>query len=95
MNEEIRKALEGLRNFVNFIAELTPTDLDDKIVDFLDFLLGTAAQVRAQALEIPWERLIQILLPYLLKLLEDFLKDSGIGGESVVENLETAVVGRC
>lgn len=78
MNEEIKKALSGLRDFIAFVAKLTPTKYDDELVRLLDYLLGTQSQATAQALDIPWEKVFQLLLPYLLQLLEKWLNSGGI-----------------
>lgn len=86
MNEEIRKALQGLRDFIALVAKLTPTTYDDQLVSLLDYLLGNQSQVKAQVLDIPWEKLLQLIMPYLLQLLAKWLDQQGGSGSQIDYN---------
>ena len=92
MNDDIKKALQGLRDFIAFVAKLTPTQYDDELVRLLDYLLGNQSQAKAQALDIPWDKLLQLIMPYLLQLLAKWLEGSGNGGSSVDYNPGTTPI---
>ena len=87
MNPELREFLVAVRTMVNYIAKLTPTQYDDVIVKWIDYLLGDAplpqgmqAQLSIPWDKLPWDQIIPLILPMLLQLLEAWLKAIGGGG---------------
>lgn len=44
MNEEIRNVILALRTLVAFFAKLTPTELDDQLLAWIDYVLGDVPQ---------------------------------------------------
>lgn len=42
MNDDIRNVLLALRTLVAFVAKVTPTEFDDVLVAWIDYLLGDA-----------------------------------------------------
>jgi hypothetical protein len=86
MNQELRELLQAVRTIVAFIAKLTPFEGDDRFLEFLDYLLGNPppAEVPAHVakLSIPWDRLpwdkiLPLLLPLLLQVVEKWLASLG------------------
>lgn len=81
MNEEIRKVILALRTLVEFFAKLTPTELDDQLLAWIDYILGDVPQpallagMEPAAAEgtygsidwsaIPWKQALTLLAPIL------------------------------
>jgi hypothetical protein len=102
--EDIRELLVHIRGAARIIAKWTPTQYDDQLVTLLDFILGTG-ETQAQAVNVPWDQLVKLLLPLLMDLLAKWLAAQGgksggglgdiIGGLIPGIQYEPATTGRC
>lgn len=95
MNTEIRKMLTGLRDFIAYWAKITPTKYDDQLVSLLDFLLGSESQAHAQVIGIDWEKVVEMLLPYLMQLIAKWLQELGNNGHSPSITYNPGTTPRC
>ena len=94
MNPELRAFLLAWRTIVAYISALTPTKYDDQILTWIDYLLGDVAVPSgklAQAMQVqlnipwdklPWDKIVPLLLPLLMKLLEQWLASVNGGGST-------------
>jgi hypothetical protein len=94
METDIRKALEHVRELVRLLSPYTPTKYDDYLIKLLDFVLGPAT-IQAQAVNIPWEQLVQVLLPLILDLLKKWLESVAVGGAKPSVAYDPATEKRC
>lgn len=82
MNDELRKLLEAVRTILAFVSKVTPWEGDDKVLEFLDYLLGNPAPADVPAHvakisipwdKLPWDRILPLLMPLILNALEKWL----------------------
>jgi hypothetical protein len=82
MNDELKELLKAVRTILAFVAKLTPFEGDDKVLAFLDYLLGnpSPAEIPSHVAKLsipwdslPWDRIIPLLLPLLVKAFEKWL----------------------
>lgn len=77
--EDVRELLLHIRGAARIIAKITPTEIDDRLLVFLDLILGSdqpATPTEVAKLSIPWDRLPwEKLLPLLIPIIEKRLPE--------------------
>jgi hypothetical protein len=87
MNDEIKNVLLALRTLVAFAAKLTPTQYDDLLLAWIDYVLGTGplpaephpamvAEGTYAAIDwskLPWEKLLPLILPIIERKLPEII----------------------
>lgn len=88
--EEVKELLTHLRNALKVIAKWTPTQYDDLILLWIDYLLGSESANKAQALSMDWKTLVQLVLPIILDLLKKWLESLTAGSVPTVPGASLA-----